>query len=240
MLVEQSNSIYLKVLLNLLLADVKDSCFSNFCLLDKLVFWTNPRNSPWQSATVKGFAEVNIVFIVITLEKILLRWLFPSKIYIQFTIFNTYFSTKLSFTKKRQHLHVLEKCLKCYKKSDLSYIFGSLFILFLLVHVAMEQALLSRHISSYLQNSDVTFLSNFYFVSLFYHLFICRIFRIFVDHAGIFSSSPMQHLRWSYLWQKIGNSWKLLLTVVIAIFILNVTRLLDPTLKHIDKFRLAQ
>ena len=44
-------------------------------------------------------------------KKILLRWLFPSKIYIQFTIFNTYFSTKLSFTNKRYHLHVLEKCL---------------------------------------------------------------------------------------------------------------------------------
>ena len=33
-----------------------------------------------------------------------------SKIYIQFKIFNTYFSTKLSFTNKRYHLHVLEKC----------------------------------------------------------------------------------------------------------------------------------
>ena len=31
---------------------------------------------------------------------VLPRWLFPSKIYIQFIIFNTYFSTKLSFTKK--------------------------------------------------------------------------------------------------------------------------------------------
>ena len=35
----------------------------------------------------------------------------PSKIYIQFTIFNTYFSAKLSFKNKRYHLHVLEKCL---------------------------------------------------------------------------------------------------------------------------------
>ena len=34
-----------------------------------------------------------------------------SNIYIQFTIFNTYLSTKLSFTNKRYHLHVLEKCL---------------------------------------------------------------------------------------------------------------------------------
>ena len=51
------------------------------------------------------FAEANSAFIVITSE------IFPSKIYIRFTIFNTYFSTKLSFTNKRYHLHVLEKCL---------------------------------------------------------------------------------------------------------------------------------
>ena len=57
------------------------------------------------------FAEANSVFIVITSAKIYPRWLFPSKIYIRFTIFNTYFSTKLSFTNKRYHLHVLEKCL---------------------------------------------------------------------------------------------------------------------------------
>ena len=56
-----------------------------------------------------GFAEANGVFIVITSAKILPRWLFLSKIYILFTIFNTYFLTKLSFTNKRYHLHVLEK-----------------------------------------------------------------------------------------------------------------------------------
>ena len=44
------------------------------------------------------FGEANIVFIVITSAKIFPRWLFPSKIYIRFTILNTYFSTKLSFT----------------------------------------------------------------------------------------------------------------------------------------------
>ena len=71
----------------------------------------SPQNSPQQLAIAEGSAGVNRVFIVITWAKILLRWLFPSKIYIQFTIFNTYFSTKLSFTNKRYHLHVLEKCL---------------------------------------------------------------------------------------------------------------------------------
>ena len=39
----------------------------------------------------------------------------PSK-YIQFTIFNTYFSTKCLFTDKRYHLHVLEKCLYVLQK----------------------------------------------------------------------------------------------------------------------------
>ena len=49
----------------------------------------------------------------------------------------------------------------------------------------------------------------------------------FVDHVTIFSSSPMQHLRRSFV-TKIGNSWKLLLTVVTESFILNVTGFLDP------------
>ena len=52
-----------------------------------------------------------VFFIVITSPKILPRWLLPSKIYIQYTIFNTYFYTKFLFTNKRYHLHVLEKCL---------------------------------------------------------------------------------------------------------------------------------
>ena len=30
--------------------------------------------------------------------------------------------------------------------------------------------------------------------------------RIFVDHVTLFNLSPMQHLRWSSLWQK-KNSW---------------------------------
>ena len=33
--------------------------------------------------------------------------------------------------------------------------------------------------------------------------------RIFVDQVAIFSSIPKQHLTWSYLWQKIGNSWNI-------------------------------
>ena len=44
------------------------------------------------------------------------RFLIPNKIYIQFKIFNTYFSTKLSFPNKRYHLHVLYKCLYVLQK----------------------------------------------------------------------------------------------------------------------------
>ena len=61
-------------------------------------------------ANCRRFCQSSI-FIVIILAKKLQRWSFTSKIYIQFTIFNTYFSAKLSFTNKRYHLHVLEKCL---------------------------------------------------------------------------------------------------------------------------------
>ena len=73
--------------------------------------WLSPQNSLGQSPIAEGFAEAKSVCIVITSAKILLRWLFPSKIYTHFKIFNTYFFTKLLFTNNRYHLHLLEKCL---------------------------------------------------------------------------------------------------------------------------------
>ena len=83
--------------------------------IESILQLCRPQNSPRQLATAEGFAEANSVFIIITSTKILLRWLFPSKIYIQFTTFNTYFSLLLLFKwllrNKRYHLHVLEKCL---------------------------------------------------------------------------------------------------------------------------------
>ena len=89
----------------------KDSCLMNSqrTFIYFLTYFS-PRNSPRQWAIAEGFAEANSIFIVITSAKILPRWLFPSKLFIQFAIFNTYFSTKLSFTNKR-YLHVPEKCL---------------------------------------------------------------------------------------------------------------------------------
>ena len=53
------------------------------------------------------------------------------------------------------------------------------------------------------------------------------------------SSSSMQDLRWSSLWQKIWNSWKLFLTVATESFILHVAGFLELT-QGIDNFRLRQ
>ena len=53
-------------------------------------------------------------------------------------------------------------------------------------------------------------------------------FKIFADHATIFNSSPMQHVRWSSLWQKLYNC------CYIELIVLNVTGFLDPTLKFIN------
>ena len=68
-------------------------------------------------------------------------------------------------------------------------------------------------------------------------------FRISVDHVAIFSSCPMRHI-WNcdidVFATKNGNSWKMLLTVITESFVLNVTRLLDPTLKCIYKSRFRQ
>ena len=61
--------------------------------IPKFLLWTlailcilSPQNSLRQLAIAKGFAKANSVIRVITLEKILPRWLFHRKIYIQFTI----------------------------------------------------------------------------------------------------------------------------------------------------------
>ena len=137
--------------------------------------YVSPRNSTWQSAIAEGFAEVDSVFIVITSAKILSRWLFPSKIYIQFTICNTFFSTKLSFTNKRYHLHVLEKRLYVLQEVR-SFIYFPQFIHPLSLRSRGNGT--SFAFTSYIIVSakfcNVTFLNNFYFVSFFYHLFICR------------------------------------------------------------------
>ena len=104
-----------------------------------------------------------------------MMWLFPSNIYIQFTIFNTCFSTKLSFTNERYHLHVLEKCLYVLQE------FRSIIYFQQLIHpLSLRSRGNGRSFAStsYIIISakfcDVTFLNNFFFVLFFYHLFICR------------------------------------------------------------------
>ena len=133
------------------------------------------RDLPRQPTIAEGFAEANSVFIVTTTAKILSSWLFPTNIYIQFTIFNTYFSTKLSFTNKRYYLHVLEKCL---------YVLQEVRSIIYFRHLIHPLSLRSRGngtnsaFTSYIIVSvkycDVTFLNNFYFVLSFYHFFICQ------------------------------------------------------------------
>ena len=142
-------------------------------LTDHSILFTNchssPQNSSWQSAIAKGFDKANSVFIVITSAKIMLRWLLCSKIYIQFTIL---------ISQQNYHLQTRDVTCTCYrsvcinyKKSDKLYIFNGLFILFLFVHMAIEQVLLSGLISS-AKFCNITFLNTlFCFILLpFVHL----------------------------------------------------------------------
>ena len=127
--------------------------------------WISPWNSPWKLAIAEGFAEANSVFIVITLAKTLLRWLFPSKIYIQFTVFNTYFLTKLLCTNKKYHLHMLEKYL--YVLQEVRYIiYFRQFIHPLSLHSHGQWNKLSEILWHHI-------FKQLYFVSFIYHLFIC-------------------------------------------------------------------
>ena len=119
--------------------ETRSGCPEELLYVDELPF--SARNSTQQSAIAECFAEANWLYSNYLGKKI------PSKIYIQFTIVNTYFSTKLSLTNKRYHLHVPEMCL-CATRSQISYYV----ILILFFHVATDQALLSRLISSYRRN----------------------------------------------------------------------------------------
>ena len=112
----------------------------------------SPKNSPRQSASVEVFAEANSVFIVMTSAKTLPKLLFPSKMYIQFICFQYLFlDKKLSLTNKRYHLHVPMSVRTT--RIQVYYIFRQFIHPFLFVHVALEQALLSRCMPSYRQNS---------------------------------------------------------------------------------------
>ena len=64
----------------------------------------------------RGFLRGKRCFNSNHLVKKIAEVIIPSKIYVQFTIFSTYFSTKFLFTDKRYYLHVLEKCLYVLQK----------------------------------------------------------------------------------------------------------------------------
>ena len=138
-----------------------------------ILMMNSPRNSPWQLAIAEGFPKANSVFIVITLAKILPKWLFPSKIYIQFTICNTYFLTKLSLTNKRYHLHVLEKCLYVMQEVR-SIIYFRQFIhpLSFGSHGNGTSFAFTSYIIVLAKFCDVTFLNNQFFI-LFHSFTIC-------------------------------------------------------------------
>ena len=128
----------------------------------------SPWNSPHQSAIAEGFAKVSSVFIVISSAKILPRWLFPSKIYIQFTICDTYFSIKLSFTNKRRyHLHVLEKHLYVLQQArSIIYFWQFMHSLSLRSCGSGTSFAFMSCILVSAKFCNVTFLNNFYFFVL--------------------------------------------------------------------------
>ena len=64
----------------------------------------------------RGFFRGKRCFNSNHLVKKIAEVIIPSKIYVQFTIFSTYFSTKFLFTDKRYHLHVLQRCLYVLQK----------------------------------------------------------------------------------------------------------------------------
>ena len=95
-----------------------------------------------------GFCRGKQCFYSNHLSKNITEVIILSKIYIQFTIFNTYFSAKLLFTNKIYHLHVLEKQLYVLQEVR-SIIYFQQFIHPLSLHShGREQALLSCLISS--------------------------------------------------------------------------------------------
>ena len=135
----------------------------------------SPQNLPRQLAIAKGFAKANSVFIVITSAKILQRWLFSSKIYIQFIIFNTYFSTQLSFTNKRCHLHLLEKFLYMLQEIRSIIYFWQFIHPFSLRSCGNGTSFaFTLYIIVLAKFCDGTCLNNFYVVSFCYYLFIYR------------------------------------------------------------------
>ena len=99
-----------------------------------------------------GFCRGKQCFCNNHLGKNIASGIIPSKIYIQFTIFNTYFSTLLSFTNKRYNLHVLEKSLCLLPEVRFITHFSQFIHRLSLRSRGNGKALLSRRILSYQRN----------------------------------------------------------------------------------------
>ena len=116
-----------------------------------------------------GFCRGKQCFYSNHLSKNITEMIILNKIYIQFTIFNTYFSAKLMFTNKIYHLHVLEKQLYVLQEVR-SIIYFQQFIhpLPLHSHGSGTSFAFMSYILITAKFCNITFLKNFSFVSLFY------------------------------------------------------------------------
>ena len=114
----------------------------------------------------RGFFRAKQCFNSNPLSKNIAEVIIPSKIYIQFTTFNTYFSTKFLFTDKRYHLHVLEKCLYVLQKvRSITYFRQFIHPLSLRSRGNGTSSAFTSYIIVSTKLYDVTFLKNFLFHS---------------------------------------------------------------------------
>ena len=124
----------------------------------------------------RGFCRGKQCFNSNHLGKNIAEVIIPSKIYTQFTIFNTYFSTKFLFTDKRYHLHVLQRCLYVLQKvRSITYFRQFIHPLSVRSRGNRTSFAFTSYIILSVKFYDVTFLNNF--VSLFYYLFNCQLQR---------------------------------------------------------------
>ena len=96
-----------------------------------------------------------------------------SKLYIQLTIFNTSFSINFVYKQQISLAHTREVSV-CATKSQIYYILLAVYSSpFSSFAWQWNKFAFSSYIIESMKFYDVTFLNNFYFVSFFYHLFIC-------------------------------------------------------------------
>ena len=106
-------------------------------------------------------------------KNIRIRYNINDCVHIQFTIYNTHFLTKLSFTNKSYHLQVLEKCLYVLQEvRSVIYFWQFIHPLSSFTWQYGTSFALSSDIIISAKFCNILFLNNFYIVSFFYYLFI--------------------------------------------------------------------